>query len=262
MKVTPDCENIIRCEKKCENVTYQIFYFDFSDWWKKDFDLDIYLRKLFTKDYYSNPGYLQWNYYLVFLYDFEEINESKKTTTVIGEKKLIEIEKNEDFAKKFVVNCIYLENWLEERYKVNVNETEEISQDLSLLWVNKLRESDLDCVYSKNINIQDGVDYYIAGTPFKETGGKEIDLYQKSLRILEKCFGSEHPEVARTLNDMAMYYTQACDYEKALLLYQRALEIVEKKLGQNHPNSVTIKNNYKWLLSKMSKEDEKIFEVS
>jgi hypothetical protein len=46
------------------------------------------------------------------------------------------------------------------------------------------------------------------------------------------------------------------DYDKALPFYQRALEIVEKKLGPKHPNTVTIKNNYNFLLSEMSEEDE------
>ena len=50
------------------------------------------------------------------------------------------------------------------------------------------------------------------------------------------------------------------EYEKALPLYKRALEIVEKKLGPKHPNTVTINNNYNWLLSKMSEENkEKLF---
>ncbi|WP_410508388.1 tetratricopeptide repeat protein [Methanosarcina hadiensis] len=46
------------------------------------------------------------------------------------------------------------------------------------------------------------------------------------------------------------------DYEKALPLYQRALKIVEKKFGQNHPNTVIIKENYDWLLSKINEENK------
>ena len=150
-----------------------------------------------------------------------------------------------------MINYNHLENWLKEKYKVNVNETTEISQDLSLLWIDKLRESDLDCVYSKDIDIQVGLDYYISGNPIKETNREEINLYQKSLRILEKCLGPDHPEVARTLNDMATHYIQIGDYEKALPIYQRALDIREKVLDLQHPDIAKTLNNLALLYDKM-----------
>ena len=66
----------------------------------------------------------------------------------------------------------------------------------------------------------------------------------------------QHPSVATSLNNLAGLYESMGEYEKALPLYKKALEIVDKKLGQNHPNTVTIKNNYNWLLSKINEENE------
>ena len=62
---------------------------------------------------------------------------------------------------------------------------------------------------------------------------KALPLYQRALDIREKVLGPQHPDVATTLNNLAVLYDSMGDYEKALPLYQRALEICEKVLGPN-----------------------------
>ena len=64
---------------------------------------------------------------------------------------------------------------------------------------------------------------------------KALPLYQRALEIREKVLGPQHPDVATTLNNLAVLYRQMGDYEKALPLYQRALDIREKVLGSATP---------------------------
>lgn len=157
--VISENKDIVRCEKHHKGIPYQIIYFDSSQKWQEDeFDLEKYLEKLLTNDYYSNSGYLQWNYYIVFLYDQKVPSDEKK----------LNIEKNEEFARKFVVNYEMLDDWLDQKYKVETDTSLEIGPDLSLIWMNKLKDNDLDCVYSSNLNYAQDLKSFIEGTPLKE----------------------------------------------------------------------------------------------
>jgi len=50
---------------------------------------------------------------------------------------------------------------------------------------------------------------------------KALQLYQKALEIYEKVLGPQHPDVARTLSNLAELYENMGEYEKALPLHQR-----------------------------------------
>jgi len=60
--------------------------------------------------------------------------------------------------------------------------------------------------------------------------------------------GPEHPNTAKSLNNLAALYKAQGKYEQAELLYQRALAIREQVLGPEHPNTRTIRSNYFLLL--------------
>ncbi len=156
-------KHVIRCEKKYNDKTYEIYYFDFSEKWiKQDFDLNNYLCEFIKDDYYSNPGYLQWNYYLIFL----------KETDVETESEIIE--NNEEFARKFVIEYKYLGEWLENRLDFPLtNEPMIGGKDLSLIWMDKLKENDLDCVYLDKISYDRGFNSFLEGCPIKDRD--EID---------------------------------------------------------------------------------------
>jgi CHAT domain-containing protein/Tfp pilus assembly protein PilF len=68
-------------------------------------------------------------------------------------------------------------------------------------------------------------------------------LYQRSLAILEKAFGTEHPNVAQSLNNLAALYDSQGRYNQAEPLYQRSLAIREKVLGEKHPDTAQSLNN-------------------
>ena len=88
-------------------------------------------------------------------------------------------------------------------------------------------------------------------------------LCKRALEIREKVLGSDHPDVAKQLNNLALLCQNQGKYEEVersvdkfciypmslsfILLsyryYQRALEIYESKLGQDDPNVAKTKNN-------------------
>jgi tetratricopeptide (TPR) repeat protein len=59
-------------------------------------------------------------------------------------------------------------------------------------------------------------------------------LYQRSLAILEKTLGIDHPDVAASLDNLAGLYQGQAKYQQAEPLYQRSLAIFEKNLGKDH----------------------------
>src|SRR5271165_3093068 len=64
---------------------------------------------------------------------------------------------------------------------------------------------------------------------------KAESLFQEVLRIHRKVLGAEHPDTARTLNNLGDIYLVTGDYAKAASLFNQALEIMEKALGLTHP---------------------------
>lgn len=60
-------------------------------------------------------------------------------------------------------------------------------------------------------------------------------LYRRALAILQDTLGDDHPEVARSLNNLAGIYIDRDDVQAESVLAQ-ALAIKEKTLGPDHPN--------------------------
>ena len=76
-------------------------------------------------------------------------------------------------------------------------------------------------------------------------------LHQRSLAILEKALGPEHPNVGGSLNNLAELFRTQGKYAEAEPLYQRSLANMEKALGPEHPNVATLLENYATLLRKL-----------
>ena len=68
-------------------------------------------------------------------------------------------------------------------------------------------------------------------------------LLQQALAIREKVLGSEHPNVATSLSNLAVLYGSQEQYAQAEPLLQQALAIREKELGSEHPNVATSLSN-------------------
>jgi tetratricopeptide (TPR) repeat protein len=70
-----------------------------------------------------------------------------------------------------------------------------------------------------------------------------MPLAQRSLAILEKALGADHPAVAVPLNDLASLHLAQGRYADAEPLFRRALAIREKALGPDHPNVAQLLND-------------------
>jgi tetratricopeptide (TPR) repeat protein/transcriptional regulator with XRE-family HTH domain len=68
-------------------------------------------------------------------------------------------------------------------------------------------------------------------------------LYRRAVSIREKALGPRHPDVARSLSDLALLYLGRGEYEQAEPLYQQALAIQEQALGPDHPDVAGILND-------------------
>ena len=65
--------------------------------------------------------------------------------------------------------------------------------------------------------------------------GEAEPLVKRSIAILEKALGPEHPDVASSLNTLASVYKSQGRYGEAEPLFKRSLAIWEKVLGPEHP---------------------------
>jgi tetratricopeptide (TPR) repeat protein len=68
-------------------------------------------------------------------------------------------------------------------------------------------------------------------------------LHLQALELRQRLLGENHPDVATSLNNLALLYNSQGRYEKAELLYLQALSIAEVSLGKEHPNTKTLRNN-------------------
>jgi CHAT domain-containing protein/Tfp pilus assembly protein PilF len=64
-----------------------------------------------------------------------------------------------------------------------------------------------------------------------------LPLAEGALESRERLLGTEHPDVAAAIDNLADIYTERGAYVKAGPLYRRALETREKVLGKDHPDT-------------------------
>ena len=62
-------------------------------------------------------------------------------------------------------------------------------------------------------------------------------------RSAKKHLVASHPDVAQTLNNIALVYSTQGKYSEAEELYKRALAIREHSLGESHPDVAQTLNN-------------------
>ncbi len=72
---------------------------------------------------------------------------------------------------------------------------------------------------------------------------RAVVVAKKALEVAEKNVGSNHPDVAESLNNLAALYGTQGDYAQAEPLYKRSLAIWEKALGPDHPDvAISLEN--------------------
>ena len=81
-----------------------------------------------------------------------------------------------------------------------------------------------------------------------------VDVANDALKVAEETFGSEHPNMALSLSNLAIFYHEQGKYVEADLLYKRALAISEKALGKDHPEVATVLENMAFLYEKFGRK--------
>ncbi|WP_226595142.1 tetratricopeptide repeat protein, partial [Microseira wollei] len=68
-------------------------------------------------------------------------------------------------------------------------------------------------------------------------------LYLQALELRKRLLGEDHPDVATSLNNLALLYKSQGRYSEAEPLYLQALELRKRLLGEDHPDVATSLNN-------------------
>ena len=82
------------------------------------------------------------------------------------------------------------------------------------------------------------------------------NVAEEALAVAEKTFDPDHPDVAISLDNLAMVYQAQGRYSEAESLHKRALGIYEKALRPDHPHVATVCENMAELCRQIGKEDE------
>lgn len=87
--------------------------------------------------------------------------------------------------------------------------------------------------------------------------GEAERVGQEALRVAEARFGPDHPNVARSLIDLAdLYRIHQGKYFEAEPLYKRALSIWERVYGSNHSEVATVLEKMRDLYRRTGRKDE------
>ena len=81
-------------------------------------------------------------------------------------------------------------------------------------------------------------------------------LYKRSLTILEKALGPDHPQVATSLNNLAALYRAQGKYAEAEPLYLETLETRKRVLGDDHPDTLGSMGTLAWLYQNQGRYEE------
>merc|ERR1719221_558358 len=70
---------------------------------------------------------------------------------------------------------------------------------------------------------------------------KALDLMSRALKIKERDYGSDHPQTALALANVAIAHGELGNREARVALLWRAQSILEKAHGSAHPQTVRVK---------------------
>ena len=85
---------------------------------------------------------------------------------------------------------------------------------------------------------------------------RAVVVAQKALEVAENSVGADHPDVALSLNNLAVLYLHQGQYASAEPLCKRALAIHEKALGPDHPSVATSLGNLAGLYRATERTEE------
>src|SRR5579885_535103 len=89
---------VIRCENVYKDAVNAVYYVDVSDEVPQVQNLTQYQDTILGADYFAKPGYLQWNFYLLF------ILSSGIYSKIVKTPQKYEIEKDFKYTRKYIFN--------------------------------------------------------------------------------------------------------------------------------------------------------------
>jgi tetratricopeptide (TPR) repeat protein len=84
---------------------------------------------------------------------------------------------------------------------------------------------------------------------------KAIRAGKEALKVAKNTFGSDHANVATTMNNLALLYSGQGKYAEVEPLYERALKIRENTLGSGHPSVAVVLENMAELYIEIGKKE-------
>ena len=119
------------------------------------------------------------------------------------------------------------------------------------------RDSGSDAGFEKGAGAEwDALNVEMAELRGAGESDRAIVVAKKALEVAEKNVGSDHPDVAKSLNNLAALYGTQGDYAQAEPLYKHALAIKEEVLGPDHPSLATNLDNLAALYRATEREEE------
>ena len=112
----------------------------------------------------------------------------------------------------------------------------------------------VDAIYAKALELAEECDYEKGQcekllsdyTDFLREYAKydrALELESQLMHLREKLYGVDHPDIAKSYNNIGNVCYCKGDYDRALESYFKALAIREKVLGKDHPDTATSYNN-------------------
>jgi tetratricopeptide (TPR) repeat protein len=109
-----------------------------------------------------------------------------------------------------------------------------------------LSDDDLPWPFVGNARFYNGQGLYNQALPW----------YEECLEVAKKRLGEEHPDVAASLNNLALLYDSQGRYSEAEPLYIQALALRRQLLGEEHPDVALSLNNLALLYNSQGRYSE------
>ena len=112
----------------------------------------------------------------------------------------------------------------------------------------------VDAIYAKADELAHECDYdeekydkllfeYAAFLSIYAKYNKAVEIYNRVITLRERLYGTEHPDTAKSYNNIGVVYNDLSEYEKALEYHLKALAIFEKIWRIKHLNTAASYNN-------------------
>jgi DNA repair exonuclease SbcCD ATPase subunit len=165
--------DVVRGERRHKGASFGVYYFDFSrSLMEPSFNLEQFLKRNIAVDFYKNEGSLQWNYYLYFVVDSQDL-------VLLGRPRIAFIESERTFARKYVRDEAALDTELSVSLSESLS-TSKQTQDIASRWVEELSNAGLSRIADPKHEYLPIIRDYLEGkaspTPERLSVGKAPDV--------------------------------------------------------------------------------------